>query len=891
VNRFRLLVARLSALLRVGQLDREMDEEIDAHLDEATDEYIERGLPPGAARLEALRHFGGVARSRELHREARTFVWLDQLRQDLRYAARMLGRAPGFAVVAVVSLGLGIGANTAIFSLVNAAMLRRLPVAHPGGLVQITRLLDHRPGVVSFPLFEYFRDNLTTISGTFAQQAATQAILIDGEQEIVSTDYVSGDYYAVLGLQPAAGRLLQATDDTAASASSAAVMSDRYWTRRFGRAPSAIGRTFSIGDRVFTIVGVTPPEYLSATVGHAPDLSLPLMTKVATGPQYRSAEFNWLNMLARLRPGATLDQANAEVDALFRSFAQTEGAQLPEQEREAMLRQRAVALAAPGGFNPFRESIGRPLLLLMGIVGLILLLACVNLSGLLVARTAARQREIAVRLALGVSRGRLVRQFLTESLLLAGLGGALGFLFAQWLGATLLALFVNGRDLVLSVAPDGRVLWFTAATSALTCLVAGLMPALQAGRVNANPIIRDMAPRRRFLGELLVVAQLAISMMLVVGAFLFVATFLKLSTVDRGFQSEGLLVASLRGDRVLPPARATAARQDLLERLRALPDVQAASAGLILPIGGILIDRNVRVAGGVSEPTETERVGFNVVAPRYFATLGTPLLAGRDLTERDTAGALPVALVNRSFERRFFGDHSAIGHQVTSADVKYDIVGVVADAKYQSLRVDMTSTMYVSWLQLSPAQQLQRQDQPSTYNYVMRTTGDPLQLVPALDPVVHGVDPGLRIRTTVPYDTIIERSIATERIMAMLGGVFAILAVILAAFGVFGLLAFRVARRTNEIGVRMALGAGRWRVMHLVMRDLLVIAIAGIGLGIAGAVTVTRLAATLLYGVTPGDPPVFATAAAVLTTAAIAAAWLPALRASRVDPLAALRHE
>jgi len=860
------------------------------------DRLIEDGLANGLSRQEAERRaflqFGNVRQIEEAVRDVRG-RWLDDLATDLRYATRTLRRTPGFTAVAVLSFALGIGANAAIFTLINAVMLRTLPVARPDQLVQITRLLDNRPGVLSLPLFEYFRDNVQSISGSFAQAIASQPIVIDGEEEVVTADLVSGGYYAILGLEPAAGRLLTAEDDTVSPAAPAAVISDRYWQRRFGRSPSAIGKSLGINDRLYTIVGVTPSWFDSATAGHIPDLTVPLMMKAATGPQYRSTEFNWLNMLVRLKPGATVEQANAEVQVLFAAFVEAQGAQAPEKERANILRQRAVALPAPDGFNPFRDNVRRPLLVLMGITGLILALACVNLSGLLLARAAARQREVSIRLAIGAGRGRVVRQLITESLVLASIGGAAGLVLAGWLSVRLYTLFVNGRDVVLSMSPDWRVLTFTALISLVACVVAGLTPALQAVRVNLNPALKELpVTGHGWLGRALVVAQLTLSMILIVGATLFVGTFVRLVTVDRGFSSDGVLATSVRHTRPYAAVRAAAVRSALLDRLRALPGVQSASAAMLLPASGVLVDVSVRVDGYTFRDDESDKVGFNVAAPEYFATLGTPLAAGREFSEADTATSPKVAVVNDTFARSFFHDESPIGRRVTAVGAAYEIVGVVRDAKYQRLRDGIIPTIYIPWTQRAGVGDVRPPDQPSSYNYILRVaTGDPIRLAPGLDRVIREVDPGLHLRTTIAYDTMIARSISTERIMATLGGLFGFLALVVAALGVFGVLAFQVARRTNELGVRIALGASRQAMTRFVLRDVGRLLALGVAFGTAGAFMAAGVTRSMLFGLSPTDPAVFVIAASVLACAALVAGWLPARRASRIDPVIALRHE
>jgi predicted permease len=565
---------------------------------------------------------------------------------------------------------------------------------------------------------------------------------------------------------------------------------------------------------------------------------------------------------------------------------QSQAARAPEKERSDILRQRAVALSASDGFNPIRDSIAQPLLILMGIVGLVLILACVNLSGLLLARAAARQREISIRLAIGAGRGRLVRQFLTESLVLALLGGGVGLAMAAWFSARLFTLFVSGRQVVLSVAPDWRVLAFTFAVSLLACCVAGLVPALQAVRVNPNPALKQVrAHGHRRLGKALVVAQLAISMVLLVGATLFVGTLVKLYAVDRGFDSDGVLVVSVRTSRPFPAPRAKAVQRALLDRLRDVPGVRSASAVQVLPVAGAFVDRAVQVEGYTFRSDESEGVGFNVIGPDYFATLGTPLLSGREFSNRDTETAPKVAIVNDSFARYFFGDEPALGRRVSSAGVAYEIVGVVRDAKYQNLRDAIVKTIYIPWMQREGLQ-------PASYSYLARmVAGDPMRLVPGLDRVIREADPALRVRTARTYASIVDQSIVTERVLAMLGGFFGVLALLVAALGMFGVLAFQVARRTNELGVRMALGARRGTMMGLVLREVVVMVVAGVSIGAGGALVLTGLAGKMLFGLTPTDPSVFAVAASVLAVAAVLASWLPARRASRVDPLVALRHE
>jgi predicted permease len=859
-------------------------DELRFHRDRLIDDYVAAGMDRAEAERRAFLEFGNAAAIEESVRDVRG-RWLDDLSKDVSYAVRTLRRSPAFTCVAVLSLALGIGANTAIFSVINAVMLRSLPVEEPDRLVRITRLMSGRPGQVSYPVFERFRDGISSISGAFVQQRTSeQTITIDSSEEAVAIDLVSGSYFSVLRLNPAAGRLLDPTDDVESPAPPAAVISDRYWFRRFGRSPRAIGTTMTVRNRVFTIVGVMPSSFRGALVGTPPDIVLPL-SPLMPAAQRAGIGFNALMLMARLKPGATVEQAQAEAEVAYRPIAEAQAAESSSrQERAAMRRQQVVAFHSPDGFNRISDDLTEPLLLLMAIVGLILLLACVNVSGLLLARAAARQREISIRVAIGAARGRLIRQFLTESLVLAMTGGALGFAFAGRASERLFSLFVNGRPIDFSVTPDGRVLAFTALVTLVASLAAGLVPALRAFRVRVNPALKEVPARGHGrLGKSLVVAQFAISMVLVVGATLFVGTLVKLYAVDRGFDTNGLLALQVRTIKPYPRERTRAMQHDVLEGLKSMTGVQSASAGAILPVGGGLWDRNVRVEGHASQTAEPENVAFNLIAPAYFATLSTPLREGREFTDRDTASSPFVAIVNESFARSFFGERSAVGRRVTTVGLTYEIVGVVGDAKYQGLREGTLRTLYVPW-----TQRAEEQD----FGYLLRLQdGDFTRVRPAVPDVLRQVDPGLRVFRLMTYDEWIDEGLPTERLMAIIGGLVGALALVLAGVGMFGVLAFQVTRRTNELGVRTVLGATRWSMMQLVLRDVIAIVVPGVVLGGGAALMLTGLARSLLFGLTPTEPGVFALAASILTAAALLAGWVPARRASSVDPLVALRHE
>ena len=889
-----------------GHDDPRIAEEIRYHRDRLIDDYVAQGLDRREAARRAFLELGNPRQIEEAVRDVRG-RWLDDLRQDLRYSLRTLRRSPGFTTVAVLVLALGIGANAAIFALVNAVMLRPLPVAEPQRLVQIARLrADGQPSELSYRLFEHFRDHLHSVSGVFAFRRDDRAIVLDGQTEFVTTAEVSGSYHTVLGIDPAAGRLLSPSDD-AQAAPAAAVISDAYWRRRFGRSPSALGRSFSVDGVVVTIVGVTPPSFHSVERGFAPDVTLSL-GQIIPPDLRQTLILSWLSVLAKLKPGVSAEQASAEVGALWAATLREQAAEAGNDEaRAALMKQRAAALLAPDGINPLRHH-AHSLWVLMGLVTLILVLACVNLSGLMLARATARQRDTSVRLAIGAGLGRLARQVVTETLVLAAMGGTVGFAVAGWLSTRLLSLFDDGRSLALSVTPDWRVVGFTMTICLAAALFSALVPVLYAARAPLNPSLKIVptAGSHR-LGRALVVSQLAISMVLVVGATLFVRTLVNLYGIDPGFSVASRLLLNVGSSQPHPPERSAVLQASLLDRLGALAGVQSATAALALPGGGALMRFGVQVEGYQFPPGDSNAVGFNAVASRYFETLGTPLVSGREYDRRDTANSQRVAVVNESFVRQFSaataeaGQRSmetgqrlpasvaalAIGRRVTVTYLgeSYEVVGVVRDAKYQTIRDDEGfSTIYI------PLSQWNKPSQTGFY-MVHVSEGDPLRLVPAVERVVRDTDSTLGLRSATTYTEHIGRTILTERIMAATSGLFGGLALLVTVVGVFGVLALQVERRTNEIGVRMALGADRWAMSWLVIRDVAVMTLAGVSIGAGAAVMVTGLGRQLLFGLTPTDPRALLVSALVLGAAALLAAWLPARRAARIDPLTALRHE
>lgn len=873
--------------LRKQTANGDLDRELRYHFERLVREYVENGMAPEEARRRARLEFGGLEQIREECHDV-SGRWIEDFGKDLVYTARTLRRSPGFLAVSVLSLALGVGANTALFSVINAVMLRSLPVTEPQRLVHITRVdSDDKALHVSWQLFEYLRDHLKSISAASAEREQRPAIVIDSAEDVVDAALVSADHYQVMGLEAAAGRLLQPADDAMAPASRAAVISYGYWQRRFGLNPNAIGKTLTIEgrDTVFTIVGVTPPWYHGVVVGDDPDITLPL-TMMLTADERNEPTLNNLNMIGRLAPGATRKQANAELQVLWQAWKKRVAATLPEIDRPSVLQQRAAVLSGRSGVNWLRDRYANALLLLMGIVCLILMLACANLSGVLMARAAAREREIAIRMAVGAGRARLMRQFMTESFVFAALGGSAGLLLAQWLNRILVAAMANGEAISLSTVPDWRVFVFTSSISLIACFLVGLTPSLHALRTSVNAGLRQQrAGGRQRLGRGMAIVQIAISMVLVSGAALFGTTLAKLHGVDRGMRTNNVLAFTLRTDGKCPAARCRAATMSLLDRLNHLAGVVSATAVDVLPISGSLWDRDIQVQGYTFRPGEDQTAAFNAIAPKYFATIETPLLEGREFDRRDTETSTKVAIINESFARYFFGAVSPLGRTVNSVDAKYQIVGVAADAKYTDLKQPSLRTIYIPWTQRTG-------EELTDFNFLVRIHGGSTMLFSAtLEKVVRQTDASLRTNTVATWSSIVDRTIITERIMAALGGFFGVLALIVAGIGIFGVMAFRVSRRVNEIGVRMALGASRPGIFALVLREAGAMVLVGCLIGAVFALVLARLARAMLFEVSPADPGFYAVAALVLAIAGIGAAWLPARRAARVDPMTALRCE
>ncbi len=841
----------------------------------------------------------------------------DEMFQDLRFGVRMMLKHKVLAIVAVLSLALGIGANTAIFSLIDALLLRRLPVAEPQRLTLFTIAGQRSGDSFTYPLYQQFRDRNRSFSGVIAAASARRMRMAVSESEggarveSARGQMVSGNFFSVLGVNASLGRTMVEEDDRAGSQQAVAVISYGFWQRRFSGDPAAIGKRMTLDDTAFTIIGVAPPKFFGFEVGGAADLWYPLQMADSRALSNRSGW--WLQVMGRLRPESNATQARAEMDVILQQElaegaerrAARSGAKWTEAERRAFLDRRIELQPGGAGWTPLRDMFKKPLYILMTVVGLAQLIACANVANLLLARAVARRKEIAVRLAIGAGRFRLIRQLLTESLLLSFLGAALGLLFAQWIAHLLLTFLpqYNG-PIAINLALNARALGFTLAVSLLTGLLAGLAPALRATRLDLVSSLKEQAGHssagmaRLPLNKLLVVAQVALSLFLLVGAGLFVRSLQNLKNLDAGFDRENVTLFELDPGPDYPLARRATLYKQLLARLEALPGARAASVSSYSLLSGTSQSMKASVDGYTPPPDEDMVCKQLWVTPQYFATMGIPLLRGRDFGPQDelhasepaataTVAKRPlVAVINQTMARQFFGDGDPIGKRIRFPGYKnsepFEIVGVVRDAKYLSLREQTPRITYFP---------------PNGFEstFQLRAAGDPAGLAAAIRRVVQELDPKVQTLGLRTMNDIVNESLAQERFVAQLAGFFSLFALLLACIGLYGVMSYTVTRRTREIGVRMALGAQGGDVLRMVLRETMLLVVAGLVIGLAAALATTKLIESLLFdllfGLTATDPLTIALAALLLLAVAALAGWLPARRAARVDPLVALRHD
>jgi putative ABC transport system permease protein len=876
---------RLDRLFRRKRSDQELDEEIQTHLAMATRDRIERGEAPGTAAVAARREFGNRALIQEITREMWGWSALATLWQDIRYALRGMRRSPGFTAVAILSLALGIGANTAIFSLINALMLRTLPVHDPGRLVE---LLFKAPGQDHFNAFDWrnyqhYRANNHVFSDLIAASDTPFAIRGDGiEPEIVRGGFVSVNYFPTLGVNPVLGRLIGPEDGSLGSPN-IAVVSWSYWRNRFHSDRAIVGRQVVNGNQPLTIVGVAPRGFTGLEPANPQDIWLPL---TARQPRNATTAQYWLKLAARLRPGVSIGQARAEMSVLWQWTLDQE---FKANDDRTVREWKMEVQPARTGLSHTRDQFGKPALVLMAVAALLLLIACANIASLLLARGAARRREMAVRVSLGAGRLRLLRQELTESVLLSVSGALLGILLANWGAGLLVRIMASGRQRVeLQAHPDLAVLLFTAGIAILTGILFGLAPAWQTFRSAPMSFLRESAKAgetrgRRLFGKSLVVAQVALSVALLSAASLFIRHLSQLQHRDLGFQRDHVLLVNLNtGGSGYEGERLSRANQELLGRLEAIPGVRSASMCGYFPMAGVGAMRPATVEGYQAKPGERRFLSQNWVAPHYFATFGIPLLIGRDFSFQDQ-GRPRVAIVNQTLVRYFFGEGNPIGRHITfdGDSQSFEIVGVVGDAKSRDLRESASRFVYFNSFQMGR----------NSSQFALRTSVEPEAVADDVRRVVRGFLKTVGVGEVTTLDGQVDAAIVPERLSALLSGLFSALGAVLAALGLYGLLAYTVARRSNEIGIRVALGATRTNITRMVLRDALGMSSAGLLIGALLAYSGKRFVASLIpdLPVQSAAPIVFG--AVVMVAVALLAAYTPARRAARVSPTEALRYE
>jgi macrolide transport system ATP-binding/permease protein len=910
------MLRRLRYWIESARRSEALREEMELHLAEKAAELEADGMTAERARAEARRRFGNVGLKHEESREIWITRFWSELGQDVRYGFRTMIANKAFSALAVLSLALGIGANTAIYSLMESILMRSLPVGDPESLVVLN--WHSRPpknasqqwehvihgvqgilwpgdkgnmvsGMFPYGAFETLREEnpvLSTLFGYF--NGLHRTLAVRGQAMSASTEYVTGGYFRGLAVSPAAGRLIDSEDDRP-GAVPVAVISFATSQNRFGGPPNAIGQSILVDNVPFTVIGVAPPEFFGVDPAESPDLYLPLhMNLLVDGAQaarmYPDGNFYWIEMMGRLRPGVSMAQAQAVLAPRFHQWVATTAKTDGERAKLPAL----ILNPGAAGLGSLRRKYSKPLYVLLAMVALILALTCANIANLLMARAAARRREMAVRLSLGAGRFRVVRQLLTESVMLASLGGTLGVLFAIWGVRTLTFLLSNGQEkFPLNGELNWNVLGVTAALSVVCGLLFGLAPAIQSTRPDVMPALqsgRGGGPRRR-AQHVLLVAQIAITFLILAAAGLFVRTLNKLDSVQLGYARQNILLFSLNARQAgHRDPEITTFYTDLRKRFESIPGVSSAT----------LSHSSIISAGRAGSPIRGEMkigavtihdVGVLAAGPRFLTTMQIPLLAGREVDEHDQPGSTPVAVISEALARTYFGNENPLGRRITLVDEKRDleIVGVSANLRYGGLKDEEESsmTMFVAATQISP----------DRMTYALRTAGDPLRYVKSVREIVWEADSRVAVTNVVTQAAEIDRTISREILFAKLCTGFAVLALLTACVGLYGTMSYSVARQTGEIGIRMALGARRGTVIWMVLRHVLLLVAVGLAISVPAVLAASRLVKAFLFETQPNDPGTLALAGVVLLGAAILAGYAPARRASRIDPLAALRHE
>ena len=831
--------------------------------------------------------------------------------QDLRYGLRMLLKQKGFTTIAVLSLALGIGANTAIFSLIDALMLRALPVFEPERLVLFGNadsagisigFPDSSTDLFSYPTYREIRERTQSFSDIAAVHSFPSRVHgvvhaggSTGELEQVKAQMVSGTYFSVLGVNAHLGRVLTANDDITPGGHPVVVASHSWWQRRFASNPSVIGSTVSIDKTTYTIIGVAPRDFFGTTVGDSPDIWVPLSMEEQLPPGFKGLTnrmFQSLYLIGRLKPGTSVEQAGAETNLLFKQVLQEYSGAQPSEKRLQNIQQARIELTPAGrGLSELRREFSLPLKILMIVVGVVLLIACANIANLLMARAAARVQEFTIRVALGASAARIGRQLLTESLLLALVGGAAGILLGSWGSSAMVSMVSTGPQVLpLNVEPDLRVLLFTLVVSMLSAIVFGTAPAIRASRVELNASLKSnrassAAITKSLLGKTLLASQVALSLLLLVGAGLFVRTLVNLQRVDAGFNQEQVLLFQIDTDAIgyKQDSRLVQLYRDVEARVSSIPGVRAASFSMFaFNQGGWNAPASTRAD---SSSAGSVQIGNNSVGPDFFEAMGLPLLAGRGFGAQDTESSPKVAVISEAMARRMFPNSSPLGKRFGMGGPEHsediEIIGVVKDAKYGNLMEEPRPMAYYPYSQsiifLS--------------NLEVSFSGEPGAITAETRRAIKDVHRDLPIVDAVRMSEHVGRSLVQQKLIARLSSFFGVLALLLACIGLFGIMSYSVTKRTNEIGIRMALGAGRADVMRLVLREGMTPVIIGVAIGLPAAIMGARLIATLLFGLQPSDPLTISVATVLIIGVAALAGYLPARKASRVDPMTALRCE
>jgi predicted permease len=901
---FNDLFFRLRSLFRRDSVESEADAELRFHFEHQVEKLLKSGLTREEATRRARLEFGGHEQLKEEIRDARGVNLIETLFQDIRYGLRILARTPVISCVAILSLALGIGANTAIFSLIDTVMLRMLPVQKPEELMQVRIQSPKSPNDEPDPTFtsalwEELRDRQDFFSGMFSWSSTQFDLGQGGTVHDVNGLFASGDYFSTLGVRPAAGRLIAAVDDKR-GCPGVAVVSYGFWQDHFGGAESAVGSTLSLDNHSFSVIGVSAPGFSGLEVGNKFDVAIPICSAaIFDGPISRidRRSWWWLNVAGRSRPGVSPNQLKARLDVVS---PQVFAAALPQdwepKDQQEFLTRSFETIPAATGTSYLRGQFTQPLHILMGVVGFVLLIACANIASLMLARAAARHKEIAVRKALGASRARLIRQLLTECVLLSTAGAVLGILFARW-GSALLVRYISTGDnkVFLDLSFDWRMLSFTASLAVFTGLLFGVLPAFRSTRVSLTSAMKggqavDAESRAKFRpGKWLVASQVALSLVLLVASGLFLRSLVKLVTMDVGFDRNNVLIvrSNLHNARV-SPAEQPAMFDEVERRLRALPGVVSAARSVMTPVSNYVWNSDLEVDTPIAPTGHAALAFFNFISPDYLGTIRTPLLAGRNFNDGDTKTAPRVAVVNETLARRFFPKGDALGKYFRvhagpgKPEPPIQIVGLAKDAKYESLREEAHATAYFPIAQIT--------EDAEEQVFELRTAARPSALVPSVQEAIAGVSKAIPLE----FHTLAEQvddSLVQERLLATLSTFFGALALVLAMIGLYGALSYLVAQRQREFGIRMALGAPRDSILRLVMRDVIIVLAGGLAAGACLALVTVSMLQKMLFGLAPHDTFTFIAAIGVLSAVAIVAGYLPARRAMRVNPLVALRYE